>query len=249
MSNDRLLISKILYVVVLSFFACNANAKSNLEYGEVNKSKFAINDIELNDIYKLAKDFSSDSKFELNHLVDSQKKWLVARNKICKFNNESNVSESVKSCLNEYNVERTKFIKDNYFNFNKIENNILKPFQYTKSGVRKLADGGCWCNESLIKIEKNKIYVYQVCDRSLKQPRILNILNKKLDATSVEYEIDSNNDHVVDYTLSFVTTGRNVWNIVPKVYNQKELINLNFSISYTIDNNIEEEELDCSDGG
>ncbi|MDC5551449.1 DUF1311 domain-containing protein, partial [Acinetobacter baumannii] len=44
----------------------------------------------------------------------------------------------------------------------------------------------------------------------------------------------------------FVTIGKNVWNIVPKIFRKVDLINLNFAINYTTDNNLKETKLACS---
>ncbi|BFM86003.1 hypothetical protein JUNP586_0401 [Acinetobacter baumannii] len=54
----------------------------------------------------------------------------------------------------------------------------------------------------------------------------------------MEYQIDTNNNKVPEFNLAFVTNGKNVWNIVPKIFRKEDLINLNFAINYTTDVNI-----------
>ncbi|MFH4333255.1 DUF1311 domain-containing protein, partial [Acinetobacter baumannii] len=112
--------------------------------------------------------------------------------------------------------------------------------------VKELETGGCYCSESTIKILKNKIYIYQACDQGLKEARIYNIVGKKKDEFSMEYQIDTNNNKVPEFNLAFVTNGKNVWNIVPKIFRKVDLINLNFAINYTTDNNLKETKLACS---
>lgn len=107
--------------------------------------------------------------------------------------------------------------------------------------------GGCYCSESTIKILKDKIYIYQTCDQGLKEPRIYNIVGKKKDNFSVEYQIDTNNNKVPEFILTFVTNGKNVWNIVPKIFRKEDLINLNFGINYITDMNIKNKKNDCHD--
>jgi hypothetical protein len=94
---------------------------------------------------------------------------------------------------------------------------------------------------------KNKIYIYQACDQKLNEPRIYNIVGKKKDEFSVEYQIDTNNNKVPEFNLVFVTNGKNVWNIVPKVFRKEDLLNLNFTIGYTTDENLKNNKIDCSD--
>lgn len=101
--------------------------------------------------------------------------------------------------------------------------------------------------ESTIKILKNKIYIYQACDQKLNEPRIYNIVGKKKDEFSVEYQIDTNNNKVPEFNLVFVTNGKNVWNIVPKVFRKEDLLNLNFKIGYTTDTNLKNKKIDCND--
>ncbi|EYT41410.1 hypothetical protein J619_04161, partial [Acinetobacter sp. 478810] len=41
--------------------------------------------------------------------------------------------------------------------------------------------------------------------------------------------------------------GKNVWNIVPKVFRKEDLLNLNFKIGYTTDTNLKNKKIDCND--
>lgn len=62
--------------------------------------------------------------------------------------------------------------------------------------MKKLETGGCYCSESTVKILKDKIYIYQACNQGLKEPQIYNIVGKKKDEFSVEYQIDTTNNKV-----------------------------------------------------
>lgn len=62
----------------------------------------------------------------------------------------------------------------------------------------------------------------------------------------IEYQIDTNNNKVLEFNFAFVTNGKNFWNIVPKIFRKEDLINLNFAINYTTDNNLKETKLACT---
>ncbi len=137
-------------------------------------------------------------------------------------------------------------MKNSYLDLDNLEGKLIKTFRYINGIMKELEKGGCYCSESTIKILKNKIYIYQACDQGLKEPRIYNIVGKKKDGFSLEYQIDMNNNKVPEFSLVFVTIGKNVWNIVPKIFRKEDLINLNFAINYTTDNNLKEMKLVCS---
>lgn len=137
-------------------------------------------------------------------------------------------------------------MKNSYLDLDSLEGKLIKPFKYTNGIMKELETGGCYCSESAIKILKDKIYIYQACDQGLKEPHIYNIVGKKKDGFSVEYKIDTNNK-VPEFNLAFVTNGKNVWNIVPKIFRKEDLINLNFGINYTTDMNIKNKKNDCHD--
>lgn len=128
-----------------------------------------------------------------------------------------------------------------------MEGVLIKPFKYKDGVVKELEVGGCNCSESSLRISKNKIYIYQVCDKNLLEPRIYNIVGKKKDKFSVEYQVDTNDNNVPEFNLSFVTGGKNIWIILPKVFREQDLVNLNFKINYTTDVNLKSKEIDCDD--
>jgi len=209
------------------------------------KTIYSNSEHDLNSIYSDIKSYISDNKNEVKYLVDTQRSWLKDRNLKCKFNGKEASSENYK-CLSDFNNSKIKDLKKSYLDLESLEGNLIKPFKYKNGIVKELEIGGCYCSESTIKILKNKIYIYQACDQGLKEPRIYNIVGKKKDGFSLEYQIDMNNNKVPEFNLAFVTNGKNVWNIVPKIFRKEDLINLNFAINYTTDNNLKEMKLACS---
>jgi hypothetical protein len=171
---------------------------------------------------------------------------LKNRNLKCDFNGKEANYENYK-CLSDFNNSKIKDLRKSYLNFDSLERSLIKPFKYQDGIIKELEVGGCYCDESIIKILKNKIYIYQACDQKLNEPRIYNIVGKKKDEFSVEYQIDTTNNKVPEFNLVFVTNGKNVWNIVPKVFRKEDLLNLNFKIGYTTDENLKNNKIDCSD--
>ncbi|CAM0566081.1 Uncharacterized protein conserved in bacteria [Acinetobacter baumannii] len=242
MINSFTKFSNILLVSSLSIYSNAADYKpQRLD----EKTIYSNSEHDLNSIYSDIKSYISDNKNEVKYLVDTQRSWLKDRNLKCKFNGKEASSENYK-CLSDFNNSKIKDLKKLYLDLDSLEGNLIKPFKYTNGIVKELETGGCYCSESTIKILKNKIYIYQACDQGLKEPRIYNIVGKKKDGFSLEYQIDMNNNKVPEFSLVFVTIGKNVWNIVPKIFRKEDLINLNFAINYTTDNNLKEMKLVCS---
>lgn len=242
MRNSFTKFSNILLVSILSIYSNAADYKpQRLD----KKTIYSNSEHDLNSIYSDIKSYISDNKNEVKYLVDTQRSWLKDRNLKCKFNGKEASSENYK-CLSDFNNSKIKDLKKSYLDLDSLEGNLIKPFKYTNGIVKELETGGCYCSESTIKILKNKIYIYQACDQGLKEPRIYNIVGKKKDGFSLEYQIDMNNNKVPEFNLAFVTNGKNVWNIVPKIFRKEDLINLNFAINYTTDNNLKEMKLVCS---
>ncbi|HEM7309372.1 TPA: DUF1311 domain-containing protein [Acinetobacter baumannii] len=242
MRNSFTKFSNILLVSSLSIYSNAADYKpQRLD----EKTIYSNSEHDLNSIYSDIKSYISDNKNEVKYLVDTQRSWLKDRNLKCKFNGKEASSENYKS-LSDFNSSKIKDLKKLYLDLDSLEGNLIKPFKYTDGIVKELETGGCYCSESTIKILKNKIYIYQACDQGLKEARIYNIVGKKKDEFSIEYQIDTNNNKVPEFSLVFVTIGKNVWNIVPKIFRKVDLINLNFAINYTTDNNLKETKLACS---
>ncbi|MCR6569972.1 lysozyme inhibitor LprI family protein [Acinetobacter baumannii] len=242
MRNSFTKFSNILLVSSLSIYSNAADYKpQRLD----EKTIYSNSEHDLNSIYSDIKSYISDNKNEIKYLVDTQRSWLKDRNLKCKFNGKEASSENYK-CLSDFNSSNIKDLKKLYLDLDSLEGNLIKPFKYTNGIVKELETGGCYCSESTIKILKNKIYIYQACDQGLKEARIYNIVGKKKDEFSIEYQIDTNNNKVSEFSLVFVTIGKNVWNIVPKIFRKVDLINLNFAINYTTDNNLKETKLACS---
>ncbi|EJB8412294.1 DUF1311 domain-containing protein [Acinetobacter baumannii] len=242
MINSFTKFSNILLVSSLSIYSNAADYKpQRLD----EKTIYSNSEHDLNSIYSDIKSYISDNKNEVKYLVDTQRSWLKDRNLKCKFNGKEASSENYK-CLSDFNNSKIKDLKKLYLDLDSLEGNLIKPFKYTNGIVKELETGGCYCSESTIKILKNKIYIYQACDQGLKEARIYNIVGKKKDEFSIEYQIDTNNNKVPEFSLVFVTIGKNVWNIVPKIFRKEDLINLNFAINYTTDNNLKEMKLVCS---
>ncbi|XYS42488.1 lysozyme inhibitor LprI family protein [Acinetobacter baumannii] len=242
MINSFTKFSNILLVSSLSIYSNAADYKpQRLD----EKTIYSNSEHDLNSIYSDIKSYISDNKNEVKYLVDTQRSWLKDRNLKCKFNGKEASSENYK-CLSDFNNSKIKDLKKLYLDLDSLEGNLIKPFKYTNGIVKELETGGCYCSESTIKILKNKIYIYQACNQGLKEPRIYNIVGKKKDGFSLEYQIDMNNNKVPEFSLVFVTIGKNVWNIVPKIFRKEDLINLNFAINYTTDNNLKEMKLVCS---
>ncbi|SSI41201.1 lysozyme inhibitor LprI family protein [Acinetobacter baumannii] len=242
MINSFTKFSNILLVSSLSIYSNAADYKpQRLD----EKTIYSNSEHDLNSIYSDIKSYIIDNKNEVKYLVDTQRSWLKDRNLKCKFNGKEASSENYK-CLSDFNNSKIKDLKKLYLDLDSLEGNLIKPFKYTNGIVKELETGGCYCSESTIKILKNKIYIYQACDQGLKEPRIYNIVGKKKDGFSLEYQIDMNNNKVPEFSLVFVTIGKNVWNIVPKIFRKEDLINLNFAINYTTDNNLKEMKLVCS---
>jgi len=232
---------------VFSLSACS-NAADYKSQRLDDKTIYSNSEHDLNSIYSDIKGYISDNKNEVEYLVDTQRSWLKNRNLKCNFNGREANNENYK-CLSDFNNSKIKDLRISYLDFDSLEGNLIKPFKYKdKDGViKELEVGGCYCNESIIKILKNKIYIYQACDQKLNEPRIYNIVGKKKYEFSVEYQIDINNNKVPEFNLVFVTNGKNVWNIVSKVFRKEELLNLNFKIGYTTDVNLKNKKIDCSD--
>lgn len=242
MRNSFTKFSNILLVSSLSVYSNAADYKpQRLD----EKTKYSNSEHDLNSIYSDIKGYISDNKNEVKYLIDTQRSWLKNRNLKCNFNGKEANNENYK-CLSDFNNSKIKYLKKSYLDFDSLEGNLIKPFKYTNGIVKDLETGGCYCSESMIKILKEKIYIYQACDQGLKEPSIYNIVGKKKDGFSVEYQIDMNNNKVPEFNLAFVTNGKNVWNIVPKIFTKEDLINLNFAINYTTDNNLKETKLACS---
>lgn len=234
------------YNVVLVFSVCICSNAADYKLHQLDdKIIYSNSERDLNSIYYDIKSYISDNKNEVKYLVDTQRSWLKNRNLKCNFNREEANNENYK-CLSDFNNSKIKDLKKSYLEFDSLEGSLIKPFKYTNGIVKELETGGCYCSESTIKILKDKIYIYQACDQGLKEPRIYNIVGKKKVESSVEYKIDTNNNKVPEFNLAFVVNGKNVWNIVPKIFRKGDLINLNFAINYTTDNNLKETKLACS---
>ncbi|KQW86953.1 MULTISPECIES: lysozyme inhibitor LprI family protein [Acinetobacter] len=230
-------------LLAFSLIACSNTADSKSQQLD-GKAVYTKSENDLNSTYLDIKNYIRDSQVESKYLVETQRTWLKNRNLECQFDGKNANTENYK-CLSDSNNLKTKDLKENYLNFESLENHLIKPFKYIAGTQKKLEVGDCWCNESMIKIVKDKIYIYQACDEKLKEPRIYRIVGKKINEFSVEYGVDTNNNNVPDFNLSFVTSGKNVWNIVPTVFRKQDLINLNFSINYTTDKNLKTEKLNC----
>ncbi|EXB10209.1 hypothetical protein APD05_08815 [Acinetobacter nosocomialis] len=238
-------IFKLSNILLVSSMSTCSNAADYKPQRLDEKTIYSNSEHDLNSIYSDIKSYISDNKNEVKYLVDTQRSWLKDRNLKCKFNGKEASSENYK-CLSDFNNSKIKDLKKSYLDLESLEGNLIKPFKYKNGIVKELEIGGCYCSESTIKILKNKIYIYQACDQGLKEPRIYNIVGKKKDGFSLEYQIDMNNNKVPEFNLAFVTNGKNVWNIVPKIFRKEDLINLNFAINYTTDNNLKEMKLACS---
>ena len=235
-------IFNILFVLIL--IACSNTVESKQQQLD-EKSIYTNSDVNLNNIYSDVKNNIRNNKNELNKLIQTQREWLKSRNSQCNFDGK-NLSIKNYKCLSTINHAKVDVLKTDYLNFESLENSLIKPFKYTTGTQKKLEVGGCWCNESVIKITKDKIYIYQACDVKLKQPRIYRVLSKKIEDSSVEYSIDTNNNGVPEFNLSFITNGKNVWTIIPKAFRKDDLINLNFSINYTTDIRVGVDNNDCA---
>ncbi|MBR7749721.1 DUF1311 domain-containing protein [Acinetobacter nosocomialis] len=241
MRNSFTKFSNILLVSSLSIYSNAADYKAQrLD----EKTIYSNSEHDLNSIYSDIKSYITDNNNEVKYLVDTLRSWLKDRNLKCKFNGKEASSENYK-CLSDFNNSKIKDLKKSYLDLDSLEGNLIKPFKYTNGIVKELETGGCYCSESTIKILKNKIYIYKACDQGLKEPRIYNIVGKKKDRFSVEYQIDTNNNKVPEFNLAIVTHGKNVWNIAPKIFRKEDLINLNFGINYTTDMNIKNKKNDC----
>lgn len=243
MRNSFTKFSNVLLVSSLSIYSNAADYKpQRLD----EKKIYSNSEYDLNSVYSDIKGYISDNKNEVKYLVDTQRSWLKNRNLKCDFNGKEANYENYK-CLSDFNNSKIKDLRKSYLNFDSLERSLIKPFKYQDGIIKELEVGGCYCDESIIKILKNKMYIYQACDQKLNEPRIYNIVGKKKDEFSVEYQIDTNNNKVPEFNLVFVTNGKNVWNIVPKVFRKEDLLNLNFKIGYTTDENLKNNKIDCSD--
>lgn len=229
---------------VFSLSACS-NATDYKPQRLDEKTAYKNSEHDLNSTYSDIKSYISDNKNEVKYLVDNQRSWLKNRNLKCNFNGREANNENYK-CLSYFNNSKIKDLRISYLDFDSLEGNLIKPFKYKDGVIKELEVGGCYCSESIIKILKNKIYIYQACDQKLNEPRIYNVVSKKKGEFYVEYQIDTNNN-VPEFNLVFVTNGKNVWNVVPKVFRKEDLLNLNFTIGYTTDGNLKNKKIDCSD--
>ncbi|CAI3131399.1 hypothetical protein MWMV17_MWMV17_01621 [Acinetobacter calcoaceticus] len=234
------------YNFLLVFGVCISSNAADYKPQQLDEKKVYNNsEHDLNSTYSDIKIYIIDNKNEVKHLVDNQRSWLKNRNLKCNFNGKEANNENYK-CLSDFNNSKIKDLRKSYLDFDSLEGKLIKPFKYKDGIIKELEVGGCYCSESTIKILKEKIYIYQACDQGLKEPRIYNIVGKKKDGFSVEYQIDTNNK-VPGFNLAFIANGKNVWNIVPKIFGKEDLINLNFAIKYTTDVNIKNKKNDCHD--
>ncbi|MEQ1104216.1 lysozyme inhibitor LprI family protein [Acinetobacter ursingii] len=233
------------FLLVFSLSFCS-NAADYKSQQLDDKTVYNNSEYDLNSTYLDIKKYISSNKNEVNYLVNTQRSWLKNRNLRCKFNGKEANNENYK-CLSEFNNSKIKDLRKSYLNFDGLEKNLIKPFEYKNGVIKELEVGGCYCGESTIRILKNRIYIYQACDQKLNEPRIYNIVGKKKNEFSVEYQVDTNNNKIPEFNLVFVTDGKNVWNIVPKVFRKEDLLNLNFKIGYTTDENLKNKEIDCND--
>lgn len=230
-------------LLIFSLIACSNKADSKPQQLD-EKAVYTNSEHDLNKTYLDIKDYIRDNKVELKNLVDTQRSWLKDRNLKCQFDGKNATIRNYK-CLSDSNYLKTKDLKDGYLNLKNLENNLIKPFKYNIGVKKKLEVGDCWCSESTLKIVKDKLYIYQACDEKLKEPRIYRIIGKNTNDYFVEYQIDTNGNGVAEFNLIFVTNGRNVWNISPKVFREEDLINLNFLISYTTEKDLKVEKINC----
>lgn len=243
MQNIKSKAFNFVFILNLVAYSNQIQAKNNILE---EKSKYEKSERDLNGMYSDIRNYIKENKVELNYLVKSQRDWLKRRNLQCGFKDKVNTLEGY-MCLSSANNKKTLSLKSDYMGFDKTENNLIKPFSYVTGIQKKLDVGGCWCSESTLKIIKDKIYIYQACDKGLQDPIIYKIVGKIFREYSVEYKIDTNNNGIPEFNLSFVTNGKDVWNIIPTVFRKEDLINLNFSMNYTTDKNLIEEKLKCSD--
>ncbi|ENU10905.1 hypothetical protein F997_00705 [Acinetobacter calcoaceticus NIPH 13] len=172
-------------LLVFSLSACS-NAEDYRPQRLDEKTVYKNSEHDLNSTYSDIKSYISDNKNEVKDLVDNQRSWLKNRNLKCNFNGKEANNENYK-CLSDFNNSKIKDLRMSYLDFDSLEGNLIKPFKYKDGVVKELEVGGCYCNESTIKILKNKIYIYQACDQELNEPRIYNIVGKKKDEFSVGY--------------------------------------------------------------
>ncbi|MGB9040125.1 MAG: lysozyme inhibitor LprI family protein, partial [Acinetobacter calcoaceticus] len=170
MRNSFTKFSNVLLVSSLSIYS---NAADYKQQQLDEKIIYSNSEHDLNSIYSDIKTYISDNKNEVKYLVDTQRSWLKNRNLKCNFNEKEANSENYE-CLSDFNNTKIKDLKKSYLEFDSLEGKLIKPFKYTNVIVKELETGGCYCNESTIKILRDKIYIYQACDQGLKEPRIYN---------------------------------------------------------------------------
>lgn len=123
------------------------------------KTVYKNSEHELNSTYFDIKSYIGDNKNEVKYLVDTQRSWLKNRNLKCDFNGKEANYENYK-CLSDFNNSKIKDLRKSYLNFDSLERSLIKPFKYQDGIIKELEVGGCYCDESIIKILKNKIYIY-----------------------------------------------------------------------------------------
>jgi uncharacterized protein YecT (DUF1311 family) len=91
---------------------------------------------DLNSIYSGIKSYIGDNKKEVDYLVATQRSWLKNRNLKCSFNGREVNNENYK-CLSEFNNSKIKDLKKSYLDFDSLEGNLIKPFNYKDGVVKK----------------------------------------------------------------------------------------------------------------
>ncbi len=122
------------------------------------KTVYKNSEHELNSTYFDIKSYIGDNKNEVKYLVYTQRSWLKNRNLKCDFNGKEVNYENYK-CLSDFNNSKIKDLRKSYLNFDSLERSLIKPFKYQDGIIKELEVGGCYCDESIIKILKNKIYI------------------------------------------------------------------------------------------
>jgi uncharacterized protein YecT (DUF1311 family) len=209
----------IILIPLFLVSSCIVNAKSIEQNVQI---KFEKSDVQLNEIYNFINNLIYNEKNEVLYIKNGQREWLKKRNIECKYNGYSSLNIEQMKCLTPKNQERINYLRFNYLNSEILIGREIFP----------VSDD----NYSSILIKNGSIKFIN-CKKEVGEYKIFST-KKNMEYNEnyqIEFEIDSNNNGVPDYSLTFVTSGMNTWKVL---FNRIQFIKNIEQISekYTLNN-------------
>lgn len=206
-------------------------------YSQNLDSLYKVHDGELNLIYRNIQAILFNEEYEKKRLKLEQVDWLKTRNYDCSYNGRSKPTVLQMACLDKYNLKRTSYLKINYLGEGKFNKNLFLPVEVKNNKKVNSFAINCMCAFNSIMIEKNSLIFRNSCDMN-QSYKSFHILNKEnIENYGIKFEIDSNSNGVADFSISFVSVGYNIWNIIFNIKTKGVIDIQNFSKKYILENN------------